>query len=32
MHGRITWRNGRFELADDGKVLVRDRDGRIATL
>lgn len=29
---KITWRNGRFELADDGKVRMRDRDGRIVTI
>ncbi len=29
---RITWRNGRFELADDGRVRMRDRDGRIVTI
>lgn len=29
---KITWRNGRFELADDGRVRMRDRDGRIVTI
>jgi ceramide glucosyltransferase len=29
---RISWRNGRFELADDGKVRMRDRDGKIITM
>jgi len=29
---RISWRNGRFELADDGKVRMRDREGKIITM
>ena len=29
LHGKISWRNGKFELADDGRVLMRDRDGKM---
>jgi ceramide glucosyltransferase len=29
---RVTWRNGRFELANDGKVRMRDREGKIVTI
>jgi ceramide glucosyltransferase len=29
---RISWRNGRFELADDGKVRMRDREGKIVNI
>jgi ceramide glucosyltransferase len=29
---KITWRDGRFELAEDGKVRMRDREGRVVTI
>jgi len=29
---KITWRDGRFELADNGKVRMRDREGRVVTI
>jgi len=29
---RISWRNGRFELAEDGKVRMRDREGKIVNI
>jgi ceramide glucosyltransferase len=29
---RIRWRDGRFELLDDGRVRMRDRDGKIITI
>ena len=29
--GKIVWRDGRFELIEDGKVRMRDRDGSIVT-
>ncbi len=29
---RITWRSGRYELADDGKVRMRDRNGKIISI
>ncbi len=32
LHGNIRWRNGRFELADDGRVHMRDRDGKIVSI
>lgn len=32
MHGKISWRNGQFELADDGRVHMRDREGKIVTI
>lgn len=32
LHGKISWRNGRFELADDGRVQMRDRDGKIVAI
>jgi len=32
LHGKIRWRDGRFELADDGRVHIRDRDGKIVSI
>jgi len=29
---KITWRNGQFELIDDGRVRMRDREGRVITM
>jgi ceramide glucosyltransferase len=29
---KITWRDGRFELIEDGRVRMRDRDGNIVTV
>jgi len=29
---RISWRDGKFELLDDGRVRMRDRDGNVVTL
>jgi hypothetical protein len=26
---KISWRDGRFELIDDGRVRMRDRDGNV---
>ena len=32
LHSKIRWRNGRFELANDGRVHMRDRDGKIVSI
>ncbi|HVP63963.1 MAG TPA: glycosyltransferase [candidate division Zixibacteria bacterium] len=32
LHRKITWRNGQFELIDDGRVRMRDREGRVITV
>jgi ceramide glucosyltransferase len=29
---RMTWRNGQFELVEDGHIRMRDRDGNVVTL
>jgi ceramide glucosyltransferase len=29
---RMTWRNGQFELIEDGRVRMRDRDGNVVTM
>ena len=31
LHGKISWRDGKFELINDGRVRMRDRDGNIVT-
>jgi len=31
LQGKISWRDGQFELIEDGRVRMRDRDGKVIT-